>query len=88
MSNQGTSTATTGAIVSNPPQNHRDYGSTNSVDDKQALQAAAAPITQLAAKETQRTESALGDALLRFLRIRKGPKPEEYDLDAVSPVEE
>lgn len=37
----------------------------------------------LATRETQRTEAALGDAVLRFLRIRKGPKREEYDLDAV-----
>lgn len=36
----------------------------------------------LVAKEVQRTEAALGDAVLRFLRIRKGgPK---YDPDAVS----
>jgi hypothetical protein len=29
-------------------------------------------------------ESALGDAILRFFRIRKGPKGDEYDLDAVA----
>ncbi|KAF2644952.1 major facilitator superfamily transporter [Massarina eburnea CBS 473.64] len=29
-------------------------------------------------------EAALGDSILRFLRIRKGPKPDEYDLDAVA----
>jgi hypothetical protein len=28
-------------------------------------------------------EGALGDAVLRFLRIRKGRKSDEYDLDAV-----
>jgi hypothetical protein len=28
-------------------------------------------------------EAALGDAVLRFLRIRKGPKTDGYDLDAV-----
>lgn len=38
----------------------------------------------LATRETQRTEAALGDAVLRFLRIRRGPKRQEYDLDAVS----
>lgn len=37
----------------------------------------------LATQQTQRMEAALGDAILRFLRIRKGPKAEEYDLDAV-----
>ncbi|KAI1097630.1 MFS general substrate transporter [Jackrogersella minutella] len=38
----------------------------------------------LATQETQRMEAALGDALLRFLRIRKGPKIGEYDLDAIA----
>lgn len=36
----------------------------------------------LAAKEVQRTEAALGDAVLRFLRIRKGGP--RVDPDAVS----
>lgn len=45
------------------------------------------PLTapELASRETQRTEAALGDAVLRFLRIRKRPKDDRYDLDAVSP---
>lgn len=38
----------------------------------------------LAARDAQRTEAALGDAVLRFLRIRKRPKDDRYDLDAVS----
>ncbi|KAF4908595.1 putative transporter [Colletotrichum fructicola] len=38
----------------------------------------------LATQQTQRMEAALGDAILRFLRIRKGPKAEEYDLDAIA----
>ncbi|KAI8956894.1 MFS general substrate transporter [Daldinia sp. FL1419] len=38
----------------------------------------------LAPRETRRMESALGDAILRFLKIRKGPKAEQYDLDAVA----
>ncbi|KAI1801679.1 MFS general substrate transporter [Daldinia bambusicola] len=38
----------------------------------------------LVPKEAERMESALGDAILRFLRIRKGPKPEQYDLDAIA----
>lgn len=36
----------------------------------------------LAAAEGARAEAALGDAVLRFLRVRKGPP--KYDLDAVS----
>jgi hypothetical protein len=42
-----------------------------------------ATITGLAATETQRMEAALGDYILRFLRIRKGPKNDIYDVDAV-----
>ncbi|GJC96782.1 major facilitator superfamily transporter [Colletotrichum higginsianum] len=34
--------------------------------------------------ENQRMEAALGDAILRFFRIRKGPKGDEYDLDAIA----
>lgn len=37
----------------------------------------------LSSSGNQRMEAALGDAILRFLRIRKGKKSEEYDLDAV-----
>lgn len=37
----------------------------------------------LATQPNQRMESALGDVVLRLLRIRKGPKGDEYDLDAV-----
>lgn len=37
----------------------------------------------LATRETERMEAVLGDAILRFLRIRKGPRGEQYDLDAV-----
>jgi hypothetical protein len=37
----------------------------------------------LASQQMQRMESVLGDAILRFLRIRKGKKP-EYDLDAIA----
>lgn len=38
----------------------------------------------LATRETIRMEAAMGDAILRFLRIRKGPKGDEYDLDAIA----
>jgi hypothetical protein len=37
----------------------------------------------LAIHQTQRMESVLGDAVLRLLRIRKGPRTQEYDHDAV-----
>ena len=37
----------------------------------------------LAAQQGQRMESAMGDAILRFLRIRKPRKDDVYDLDAV-----
>lgn len=37
----------------------------------------------LAAEGSERVESALGDGLLRLLRIRKGPKNGGIDLDAV-----
>ncbi|KAL1849408.1 hypothetical protein Daus18300_013290 [Diaporthe australafricana] len=38
----------------------------------------------LATQDTQRMESALGDVILRALKIRKGPKGEAYDIDAVA----
>jgi hypothetical protein len=38
----------------------------------------------LAARESQHMEGVLGDAVLRFLRIRKGPRKDAYDLDAAS----
>lgn len=38
----------------------------------------------LATKEGGRMEAVLGDALLRFLRIRKGPRKEQYDPDAIA----
>ncbi|KAI0150140.1 MFS general substrate transporter [Hypoxylon sp. NC0597] len=41
-------------------------------------------VPALAARETERMESVLGDAILRFLRIRKGSKGDEHDLDAIA----
>lgn len=41
------------------------------------------PTAALAAREPQHMQGALGDAILRFLRIRRGPKPGEHDLDSV-----
>ena len=43
-----------------------------------------ATVTNLATAETQRMEAALGDYVLRFLRLRKGPRKDIYDLDAVA----
>ncbi|KAF1358946.1 MFS general substrate transporter [Lizonia empirigonia] len=43
-----------------------------------------ATVTNLATAETQRMEAALGNYILRFLRIRKGPRKDVYDLDAVA----
>lgn len=51
-------------------------------DDKSPDETASSPLG-LATQETQRMESVLGDAILRFLRIRRRPKA-EHDLDAVS----
>jgi hypothetical protein len=45
-----------------------------------------ATATALATAETQREETALGDYVLRLLRIRKGHKKENFDLDAVCGV--
>jgi hypothetical protein len=58
----------------------------DSLTSKRATEAAApplAPALALASQETQRMESVLGDTILRILRIRKGPRKEQYDLDAV-----
>jgi hypothetical protein len=59
-----------------------DYGSSSGTDSKQPVKETAT-ITNLATAETQRMDAALGDYVLRFLRIRKGPRKDLYDLDAV-----
>jgi hypothetical protein len=41
-------------------------------------------LLDLATRETIRMESALGDAILRFFRIRKGPRGDQYDLDVMA----
>ncbi|KAF4989859.1 hypothetical protein FDECE_14568 [Fusarium decemcellulare] len=43
-----------------------------------------ATATPALAKTEGRMEAALGDAILRFLRIRKTPKNEQYDPDAIA----
>ncbi|KAI0173086.1 MFS general substrate transporter [Hypoxylon sp. FL1284] len=54
------------------------------IDEKSPIDLGTSTPIGLATQETQRTESALGDALLRFLRLRKGPKGDEYDPDAIA----
>lgn len=70
-----------GSITSS---DHAGAPSQSGVDDKHPIESVAPPLAPaLATQENQRMEAALGDAILRFLRIRKGPKADEYDLDAV-----
>ncbi|XXG95296.1 hypothetical protein Hte_001557 [Hypoxylon texense] len=74
-SRPGTGTASTDNEVS---------GFKGGIDDKDANDLIPPTPLGLATRETQRMESVLGDAILRFLRIRKGPKADVYDLDAVA----
>ncbi|OTA68676.1 MFS general substrate transporter [Hypoxylon sp. EC38] len=67
-------TSTRSAILSD----HGDVKSKGITDE------ITSPVPALAARETERMEAALGDAILRFLRIRKGSKGDEYDLDAIA----
>lgn len=60
---------------------HDDNGTSRGVDGKQPVKETAT--TNLATAETPRMEAALGDYVLRFLRIRKGLRNDVYDLDAV-----
>ncbi len=61
----------------------RKSGSQGSIESKHAGGPAPPLAPALAAEGSERMESALGDALLRLLRIRKGPKNGGLDLDAV-----
>jgi hypothetical protein len=58
------------------------------LDSKTSASASSSPTPPppppLATRETVRMEAAMGDAVLRLLRIRKGPKPDAYDLDAIA----
>ncbi len=58
-------------------------GSQGSIESKHAGGPPPPLAPALAAEGSERMESALGDALLRLLRIRKGPKNGGLDLDAV-----
>jgi hypothetical protein len=64
---------------------HSDRVSSPSIDVKHSVKQ---PVTAtaLATAETQREETALGDYVFRLLRIRKGPRKENFDLDAVCGV--
>ncbi|KAI1088023.1 MFS general substrate transporter [Rostrohypoxylon terebratum] len=64
-----------------------DHGSRESqgeIEDKRTIEVNPPLAPALATQEPQRVEGALGDAVLRFLRIRKGPKNEGFDLDAIA----
>jgi hypothetical protein len=41
-------------------------------------------VATLATQQGGRTKAVLGDAVLRWLRIRKGPRKEQYDPDAIA----
>ncbi|KAI0425827.1 major facilitator superfamily transporter [Xylaria sp. FL1042] len=62
----------------------RKSRSQESVESKHVGSPAPPLAPALAAEGTERMESALGDALLRLLRIRKGPKNDGFDLDATA----
>ncbi|KAI8954149.1 major facilitator superfamily transporter [Xylaria longipes] len=62
----------------------RKSRSQESIESKHAGGPASPLAPALAAEGSERMESALGDALLRLLRIRKGPKNGGFDLDATA----
>jgi hypothetical protein len=66
------------------PSDRDSRQSKDRVDKKDATDLHPPGPHDLATRETIRMEAAMGDAILRFLRIRKGPKGDEYDLDAVA----
>jgi len=74
---------TPAAVESPTPSDGASLTSQGKVDDKHLSDLSPPPAPALATRESERMEAALGDAILRLLRIRKGPKGEEYDLDAV-----
>lgn len=69
---------------SDSPSDRTSFQSKDQVDKKNGVDATPLDPTGLATRETVRMEAALGDAILRFFRIRKGPKADQYDLDAVA----
>ncbi|KAI8650312.1 hypothetical protein NCS57_01364400 [Fusarium keratoplasticum] len=80
-------TAKQSAITPSPAESDTpsEHGSLESQKRPTATYGALAPTAPaLASQENQRMEGALGDAVLRFLRIRKGPKADEYDPDSIA----
>lgn len=69
-------------VAKSDASDHDDRDSSSGIDSKQPIKETAT-VTNLATAETQRIEAALGDYILRLLRIRKGPMKHVYDLDAV-----
>jgi hypothetical protein len=65
------------------PTDHDSIDSKTTPGDKQAGHSIkAGPDTSV--QQNQRMESVLGDAILRFLRIRKGPKLNAHDPNAIA----
>lgn len=72
-------------VESVPSDDQSSLDSKGRSDDKRIADDPVPPTAPaLAERENERMEAVLGDAILRFLRIRKGPRGEQYDLDAVS----
>lgn len=67
----------------NLPSDHDSLNSKNTPDTKGANEYVSTAEPALSAQGGQRMEGVLGDAVLRFLRIRKGPKLNVHDPDAV-----
>lgn len=67
----------------NTASDHDSVKSKTTRDVKGPHDSVSATGPALASRESQRMEGALGDAILRFLRIRTGPKSDAHDLDAV-----
>jgi hypothetical protein len=66
-----------------PPSSATSTSSKHAESDSRAIGKGPATVTNLATRQTQHSEAALGDYILRLLRIRKGPRNESYDVDAV-----
>lgn len=67
----------------NTPSDHGSVSSKAARDVKGPHGMVSETEPALASQESQRMEGVLGDAILRFLRIRKGPKLAGHDPDAV-----
>lgn len=80
MSGQTPTTST--PVAKATDSDHDDRDSSSGVDVKQRVNETAT-VTGLATAETQRSEAVLGDYVLRLFGLRKGPKKDIYDVDAV-----